>query len=355
MTLAQLRYFLAIVQAGSISRAAEQVHVAQPALSQQLRLLEDELGQVLLRRHARGVRLTDAGSRFQLRALGILRQVDALKHEFVSTRAEPVGSVVLGMATAVNLAFAVPIYQAVRQRYPGIVLKMVESMSGYLLEWAEQGRLDLAVGYEMSSAPGLQAERLGKESLFLIASPSAFAPPPARLSMAALADIPMVLPGFPHSLRILLDRRFVEHGLALHVAADVDSTPVIKRLVAAGQGCSILSVHAVADELARGELVAIPIARPGIARSIDLATGVQRRNDPAVQAVREIVIEVVRRGLAAAGAASGAAGKPSVGASSNASRDAPASAPSGSLARAQVKPARPASPAPRAPARSRRR
>lgn len=298
MTLAQLRYFLAIVRAGSISAAAEQVHVAQPALSQQMRLLEDELGQALFHRHARGVRLTDAGSRFQVRALGILRQVDAIKDEFVSTRSEPVGSVVLGMATAVNIAFSVPIYEEVRRRYPGIALRLIESMSGFVLEWAEQGRLDLALGYELEPAPGLDAERLGQESLFLIAAPGWFARSRKRVAMAELARIPMVLPGFPHSLRILLDRKFAERGLQLNVAAEVDSTPSIKQLVARGAGCSILSRHSAAEEVARGQLQAIAIGRPGITRSIDLSMGVQRRHDPAVQAVRDVAAAIVRAGLA---------------------------------------------------------
>lgn len=299
MTLAQLRYFLAITRAGSISAAAEQVHVAQPALSQQIRLLEEELGQALFSRHARGVRLTDAGSRFQTRALGILRQVDAIKDEFVSTRAEPVGSVTLGMATAVNMAFSVPIYEEVRRRYPGIALRLIESMSGFVLEWAEQGRIDLALGYELEPAPGLDAERLGREPLFLIAAPGWFAKPRNRVSLAELTRIPMVLPGFPHSLRILLDRKLAERGLKLEVTAEVDSTPSMKQLVARRAGCSILSAHSVAEEVSRGQLLAIPIGKPGITRSIDLSVGGQRRHDPAVQAVREVAAAIVREGLAA--------------------------------------------------------
>ncbi|VFR18206.1 Nitrogen assimilation regulatory protein Nac [plant metagenome] len=298
MTLAQLRYFLAIVRAGSMSAAAELVHVAQPALSQQIRQLEGELGQALFRRHARGIRLTDAGLRFQERAFGILRQVDALRDEFISTRAEPVGQVTLGMATAVNTAFLLPICLAVRRRHPGITLRLVESMSGFLMEWAEQGRVDLALAYEAASAPGLDAQRLGRESLFLIAAPGWRAPVKRRLGLADLARIPMVLPGFPHSLRILLDRSFAQRGLRLNVTAEVDSTLGMKQLVAAGVGCSILSRHSVAEEVGRGELAALPIARPGVSRSIDLLTGVQRRSDPAVQAVRAVVEEVVRAGLA---------------------------------------------------------
>ena len=131
VTLAQLKYFLAIVRAGSLSGAARDVFIAQPALSHQLQLLEQELGQQLFVRYARGVRLTDSGRRFQERAIAVLRQVESIKAELAAPVGEVIGEVVVGMAIAANMGFSVACYEEVGRRHPGVRLRLVESMSGF--------------------------------------------------------------------------------------------------------------------------------------------------------------------------------------------------------------------------------
>lgn len=294
MTLTQLRYFLATIQAGSISKAASQVRVAQPALSQQIGMLEAEFGQTLFLRHARGVTLTEAGRRLRERAIEILRQVQLTRDELAVDAGSPVGSVALGMATAVNMAFSVEVLTRARAQYPRIRLQLVESMSGFLREWTERGRIDLAVIYEAPPSPELYLEVLGSEDLFLITAPGEARLLGEEVAFRQLADLPLVLPGLAHGLRILVDRKAAEAGFALQVLYEVDSTYTIKRLVAQGEGCSILSGHAVRDELALGTLAAIRIGAPGIPRSIQLVMSGGRRTDPSVAAIREIVRSVVK-------------------------------------------------------------
>ena len=297
MTLSQLRYFLAAAQAGSLSRAAGQIRVAQPALSQQLAALEAEFGQALFLRHARGVTLTEAGSRLRERATEILRQVD-LTHDELSVDADsPVGSVALGLATAFNMAFSVAVLTRARQLFPRIRLHLVESMSGFLREWTERGRIDLSVLYEVLPSPTLHLEPLGTEDLFLIAPPSMARRLAATVPLEALAGLPLVLPGVTHGLRTLVDRRAAEAGLVLSVVFEVDSTYTMKRLVAAGEVCSILSAHAVREEVASGALAAIPIVAPGIPRMVQLATAHGRQTDPSVAAVSGIIRDVIRPAL----------------------------------------------------------
>ena len=293
MTLTQLRYFLAVVQAGAISRAALQVRVAQPALSQQLALLEAEFGQALLVRHARGVTPTEAGRRLRERAIEILRQVELTRDELAVNAASPVGAVALGMATAFNMAFSVEVLTRARLLYPRIRLHLVESMSGFLREWTERGRIDLSVIYEIPPNPDLHMEVLGTEELFLIASPDLAARLGETVTFASLAELPLVLPGQAHALRALLDRRAAQARIGLSVTFEVDSTFTMKRLVSCGAGCSILSAHAVRDETAAGTLVAIPIGAPGIRRSVQLATGQGRRADPSVVAIAGVIREVI--------------------------------------------------------------
>ena len=203
------------------------------------------------------------------------------------------GAVALGMATAFNMAFSVEVLTRAKRRFPRIRLHLVESMSGFLREWTERGRIDLSVTYETPPGPGLQVEVLGTEEVFLVATPALAGELGRTVPFGRLPGLPLILPGPAHGLRALLDRRAAEAGFALTVPFEVDSTYTIKGLVAVGAGCSILSAHAVREEVAAGTLATVPIGPPGIARSVQLATGQGRRTDPSVAAVAGIIREVI--------------------------------------------------------------
>jgi len=322
MTLTQLRYFLAVIKAGSISGASTQIHVAQPAISQRLKQLEAELGQELFHRLPRGIELTPAGHRLKTHALEILKRIDAVHDDFLSSEDNPMGQVALAMSTAVNSTFCVPVLERVHAKYPNIRVTLVESMSGTLLEWAEKGRVDIAVVYDTPANTSLFVQYMGSEHLYLVSAPDAFASPPARttsapdvedwqpmplpavgdaLPLREIANLPLILPGFPQTLRLMIEKIFTGHlGHGPKTFADVDSTYAIKKLVAAGKGHSILSVHSVGDEVARGELILTPITEPAISRTVNLVTNPVRRQDAAVNAVQRIVHDVISSGLRAA-------------------------------------------------------
>lgn len=302
MTLTQLRYFLAIIKAGSISGASVQIHVAQPAISQRLKQLEGELGHTLFHRLPRGIELTPAGHRLKVHALEILKRIDAVHDDFLSSETNPTGEVTLGMSTAVNSTFCVPVLEQVQTRYPNIRLTLVESMSGTLLEWAESGRVDVAVVYDTPAKTSLAVQYVGQESLFLVSSGAAGSRRVATrpVPLCDVAELPLILPAFPQTLRLMIEKAFTNHlGRSPRVQADVDSTYAIKKLVAAGKGHSILSVHSMGDELSRGELAIAPIIDPPITRTVNLVTHSGRRLDAAVKAVQRIVFEVVANGLTA--------------------------------------------------------
>ncbi len=237
--------------------------------------------------------LTEAGRRLQERAIEILRQVDLVRDELAVDAASPAGSVAVGLATAFNMAFSVAVLTQARELYPRIRLHLVESMSGFLREWTERGRIDLSVVYEVPPGPTLHLEALGTEELFLIASPDRARQLGPSITLPALARLPLVLPGRAHGLRSLVDRRAAEAGLALAVAFEVDSTYTIKRLVMVGEAYGVLSAHAVQEETACGTLVAVPIAAPGIPRTVQLATARARRTDPSVAAIAKVIRDVV--------------------------------------------------------------
>lgn len=296
MTLTQLRYFLGIATTGTMSGAARQIGIAQPALSLQIAHLEAELGQALFVRHGRGMSLTEAGQRLKGRAVEILRQVELTKDELSADAESPSGTVVVGMATAANMAFSVELLISARRRFPRLKVHLVESMSGFLLEWVERGRIDLAVVYDVTPHAALSVERLATESLYLISAPGADAATRSMVRFADLGGYPLIVPGKQHRLGQLLDQLAATHNITLDIVAEVDSTHTIKKLVSRGEGYSILSAHAVQEEIKCGALSAIPIEAPAITRSIDLITNPLRRLNPSVAIIAKLIAQLVRVG-----------------------------------------------------------
>lgn len=296
MTLTQLRYFLGIAAAGTMSGAARQIGIAQPALSSQIAHLEAELGHALFVRHGRGMTLTEVGQRLRRRAVEILRQVELTKDELSASAESPSGTVVVGMATAANMAFSVDLLISARRRFPRLKVQLVESMSGFLLEWVERGRIDMAIVYDVIPHTALPVEHLATENLYLIACPGADAAAKPVVRFADLAGLSLIVPGTQHRLGQLIQQMAVAHNIPLDIMAEVDSTFSIKKLVSRGEGYSILSAHAVQEEIERGELAAIPIEAPAITRSIDLVIHPLRKLDPSVKIIAKLISDMVRTG-----------------------------------------------------------
>src|SRR3954471_14327235 len=182
MELRQLRYFVSIVDHGSLSRAALVLHVAQPALTQQLRQLEEELGAQLLHRSAKGVLSTDAGKVFYEHAQAILKQVADARSAVAQSTDRPSGSVTLGLPHSISGALALPLLTAARASYPEITLQLTEEISGNLSEQLKSGRLNLAVLFDDGQLGAFAGTPLVDEDLmFICRSGSGFAPPGATL------------------------------------------------------------------------------------------------------------------------------------------------------------------------------
>ncbi len=145
MQIHQLRYFCAVARTGSFTRAAEQEHLAQPSLSQQVRKLEDELGTRLFDRLGRSVRLTSFGETFLPRAEAILRQVEDAKHEIEEMAGVERGKVVVGSIPTVAPYFLPGCLASFSRKFPDIQVSVVEELTSELLERVQDGTLDLAL------------------------------------------------------------------------------------------------------------------------------------------------------------------------------------------------------------------
>jgi|LNFM01.1.fsa_nt_gb LysR family nitrogen assimilation transcriptional regulator len=293
MNLRHLRYFVAIVDHGSMVKASDSLFVAQSALSQHMRNLEAELGVQLLLRTGRGVVPTEAGQDFLGRARAILAQVEDAQRALREQSATPQGNVTLGAPPTVSAMLAVPLILQMQQELPKVALRVAEGMSGYVLDWLQAGQIDLGLVYGIQRAPGIVASELFTEELFLVgpADDGDLAPIP----FAALEGYPLVLPGRQHGLRDMIDRLAREHRISLRVQVEIDALSQMKLLVRHGVGHTILPLPAVRDELARGELIARPIVEPRISRTIYVAKASDRPQTPAVLATVRILEECVRR------------------------------------------------------------
>ena len=299
MDIRQLRYFVAIAEQGSFSRAAAQLHVAQPALSLHVRNMETDLRVQLLHRSPKGVVPTEAGAILLRNARIILEQVAVAEEEIRGHESDPAGEVRIGLPGTVSEVLSVPLITATHQRYPKIKIRIAEAMSGFVLEWMREARIDLAIVYRDVDDYGIETVRLLEEELFFFgpaedAGHPELPAPGEELPFAQAARMPLILPGPSHGLRELLARQALIVDAELNTVIDIDSYGNIKELVRDGFGYSILPANAIAREMAAGALRGWPIANPAIRRSVHLAYSVERPMTNAVCAIKALACEVLR-------------------------------------------------------------
>lgn len=300
MEFRQLRYFVQVVEAGSMSRAALELGLVQSALSQQLSRLESELATRLLHRTPQGVAPTEAGLAFLHEARIILRHADQAR--LAAQEARLSGRVSIGLAPTTSSMLGVPLMQSMQQRYPAVRLHMVESMSGHLRAMLRARELDLAVLFESrldGNPPSGSGRRwevfpLLEESLFLF-RPVATRPLTGAVTVADLADEPLILPTRPHGLRQAIDGLFERARLVPRIVLEIDSLSMVMAAVAAGLGSSIQPSAALgrlpdAGQRFRWAALAAPDAR----RHNLLCSLSDEELSPAALAARGVVRDCVR-------------------------------------------------------------
>lgn len=282
MDLRPLRYFVAVVEAGSFSRAAAMLDMAQPSLSRQVAALEADLGQRLLVRTGRGVDLTEAGGVLLGHARAMLDAAERAREALRDLQDSPSGRVTVGLPPRVALGLSAPLIQRFRARFPRAVITVLEGLSVALRESLIAGRLDLALLFDPSPSPLLRFETLMRERLVLVAPAGTTLP--TRVSAAALGGYTLVLPSAPNAIRALLDRHLALQGIRLEVGAEVGAVGTALTLVAQGAGCSILPESALAADARAVPLPRALIGPPAIRNQLMLAVPVPR---PASRLSRE--------------------------------------------------------------------
>ncbi|WP_281060373.1 MULTISPECIES: LysR substrate-binding domain-containing protein [unclassified Mesorhizobium] len=239
MQLRHLRYFVSIVDAGSFCRAAATIHVAQPALSQQIAGLEAKLGVTLLQRSARGVCPTQVGKAFYREAVAILQRMEQLRGIVRSTEGEPEGSVGLGMSSTLAFSLAGPLVGACRTAFPKVTLRLVTGDCLRIRSLIETNALDVCMVFEDTPTHGVSRKPLFRQRLHLI-RPAHVEDVATSVSVEELATLPLVLPARSHTIRDALDRAFGVAGVTPNYVAEVDTFCGMLSLVKAGVASAIV-------------------------------------------------------------------------------------------------------------------
>lgn len=258
-----------------------------------MRLLELEFKQPLLLRNGRGVVTTDAGKLLLEYGRGILYQVERLREELGRACGALVGHVTLGLPPSVLKLLAVPIFREFKEKFPAAQLAIHEGMSSAMHQSLVSGRLDVALLYNAVPSPDVDLTPLLDEELFLVA-PQTAGGASAPVAIGDLPDYPLIVPGRPNAIRMLIENALANLGLRPTIAFEVDGVSAILDLVAENFGYAILSQSAVVNLAGDRQYSLRSVLGEGLKARLSLAVNSHRQ----ITATQRALIDLVR-GMAA--------------------------------------------------------
>ncbi|EDZ5620198.1 tricarballylate utilization LysR family transcriptional regulator TcuR [Salmonella enterica] len=293
MELRQLRYFVRIIETGSMGSAAQDLDIGVSALSQQMSRLENELAIRLLQRTSRGVTPTNAGLAFYSQAQLALRHADDAI--LAAREARLSGHVSVGMAPSTASILGIPFIHAMQENYAGVRLHVVESLSGNLERMINTRQIDLAVVFQKDKILRWSARPILEEQLFLIGSHALLtALPDNPITPEQLAGIPLIMPSQGHGLRGRLDAVCQEHALNVEIVAEIDGLALLMRAVRDGLGAT-LQPGAAISHLDNDALRVIGVHNPVLSRPNFLVSLSDDELTPAGLAARVVLTKVMRQ------------------------------------------------------------
>jgi LysR family transcriptional regulator, nitrogen assimilation regulatory protein len=290
MNLRSLRNFLSIAEAGSLKGAADIVNIAQPALTRQMALLEQEFGTKLFLRHHRGVTLTEAGGRLREHAERILAEVSRAHVDMSNALEKPTGSVSLGLPTAMRNVLSSALIAGYHQTFPDVQLRVHEAFVHILEDLLQSRELDVAILFGGSrKLDNFDVRPLVAEDIYLVGPPDAALDLNRPVSIKYLAEIPIILISRRNQLRLAAERAMARHGVDFRPFLEVEGQPLTRDLVMKGVGYTITPYCAAQADIEAGLLSGAPIR--GL--TITWALGVNRVRAHA-PAVRELIAHIQR-------------------------------------------------------------
>jgi DNA-binding transcriptional LysR family regulator len=293
----QLSALVAVAETGSVTRAAEVLHLVQPAVSRQIKLLEEELGAPLFERTRQGMKLTEDGQILLEHARRALSELERARGEIRPVSGELRGVVTLGLSPS----FAEPIGEALVTRlaaeHPGVQLRLSIGYTKHLADWLDAADIDMAVIYEVRPSSAVEVYPLLDESLWVVGPPGADLSPDRPVRFVDVHEQIRIQANPTHAMRNMLERVAAEQKIRLTIAVETNSMDVQQRLAAAGVGFTVLPSIAVAEDIARGQLTGAPLLDAGLRRRLLMALPGTRRLGHAVRGVAKLLVEEMRRSV----------------------------------------------------------
>ena len=286
MEIHQLRYFVAVAEEESFSRAAEREHVSQPSLSQQIHKLEAELNQQLFDRLPRAVVLTEAGRSLLDYARKILTEIADARRSVAALERGVAGRLSVGAIPSIALYVLPRLIKRFQQRYPKVTFEVFEDTTDKLAQRLEDGTLDLVLASSGDEAPALESHSLGEEPLLMLLPEKHRLAGKKNIRWSDLASEKFLLLHEVHSLSIKVRQLLAANDLNPEVVLQGAQLVTIASMVAAGLGVTVIPQMMAGTRFIRG-CVAVPFARPVPTRELTLLRNPFRFESKAAAAFRE--------------------------------------------------------------------
>jgi LysR family transcriptional regulator, nitrogen assimilation regulatory protein len=292
MNLRALSNFLRVAETGSLKGAADVVHIAQPALTRQIALLEEEFGAKLFLRHHRGVTLTEAGERLREHAERILAEVSRARVAMSNALEKPSGALSLGLPTAMRAVLSSDLIAGYHEAFPNVQLTVHEAFVHVLEDMLQSRQLDVAILFGGSRKfESFDVMPLVSEDVYLVGPAQAGFDLKTPVSVKDLAELPIILISRRNQLRLVVERAMARYGLDFQPFLEVEGQPLTHDLVERGTGYTITPYCAVQDELEAGKLSGAPIRELTI--SWELGVNRVRAHAPAVRELIALIQKAV--------------------------------------------------------------
>lgn len=290
LNLSRLSAFAAICEEGSLSKASLRLGIAQPALSNMIKKLEEDLGTAILMRHARGSTPTPAGEVLLKGAYEMLAIAKATIDAVGTANEEPEGEVAIGLPAATSTVLAIPLIKRLRKTLPKVSLRVVEAFSGYLWNWLQEGTLDFAISFDRISMPDIVCQPICKEEIFLVGNQELMHGVPERITPEMLGSFPLILPSKIHGIR-MKTQAFAALGSGLDIRMEIDASTHLVKLIASGEGYGLLAKCALYDELENNTVKAVPLSPPMV-RQVSVCGQRIKMKDPVLLRVLDEIHHV---------------------------------------------------------------
>ena len=293
LTLRQFRVFEAVARHLSFSRAAEELHLSQPAVSMQVRGIETILGMRLTEQLGKKIFLTEAGREVLHASQAITARLDDLQHNLAQLRSIDTGRLNIAATSTVN-AVATDILARFRGRHPGVSIHLDVSNRAEVLDQLVGNRIDLAIMGQVPDGLGLAATRFMDNPLVVIAAPDHPLAGKKKVSVDALAAESFLVREAGSGTRGAMERFFAARGQEIRSSMEMSSNEAIKQAVQAGLGLGILSLQTLEMELALGRLAVLAVEGFPIMRHWYIVHRADKRLSPVAQAFKDFVLGSTR-------------------------------------------------------------